>query len=112
VADIATAKLLIYGEGCGYSQRLYLLYDGIHYDSLVLASGAANQSGNDLNVLAKRFATTESGGVESFAKTADVEERVIAFAKACQVSFPLFYLCNCFFPIALQSLPDHSAFAL
>jgi len=34
--DVSTKKLYCYGEGQGYSQRVYLIYDGIHYDSIAL----------------------------------------------------------------------------
>jgi len=34
--DIATLKMYCYGEGSSYKQRVYLLYDGIHYDALAL----------------------------------------------------------------------------
>eukprot|EP01038_Epipyxis_sp_PR26KG_P004213 gene4213-5987_t len=33
--DIQTNNVYIYGEGKQYAQRIYLLYDGIHYDALV-----------------------------------------------------------------------------
>ena len=34
VADIRTARLSVFGEECGYTSRVYVLYDGIHYDAL------------------------------------------------------------------------------
>ena len=34
VADIQTGNVYVYGEGSGFSSRVYLLYDGIHYDAL------------------------------------------------------------------------------
>ena len=34
VADIQTGNVYVYGEGAGFSSRVYLLYDGIHYDAL------------------------------------------------------------------------------
>jgi ubiquitin thioesterase OTU1 len=33
VVDIRTTNIYVYGSGCG--KRIYLLYDGIHYDALV-----------------------------------------------------------------------------
>jgi len=35
--DISTKKMYCYGENMSLNQRVYLLYDGIHYDSLVLS---------------------------------------------------------------------------
>lgn len=43
--DIETTMIYIYGEGRGYDQRLYLLYDGIHYDALVMAPSSAGDGG-------------------------------------------------------------------
>ena len=34
VADIQTGNVYVYGEGSGFSSRVYILYDGIHYDAL------------------------------------------------------------------------------
>jgi ubiquitin thioesterase OTU1 len=34
--DIKTGNMIIFGEGCGYSERIYLAYDGIHYDFLAI----------------------------------------------------------------------------
>jgi ubiquitin thioesterase OTU1 len=35
--DVETGKLYVYGETGNYSSRVYLLYDGIHYDAIVSA---------------------------------------------------------------------------
>jgi ubiquitin thioesterase OTU1 len=35
--DVETGKLYVYGEAGNYSSRVYLLYDGIHYDAIVSA---------------------------------------------------------------------------
>ncbi len=35
VVDIRTGKALIYGREAGYTDRIYLLYDGVHYDALL-----------------------------------------------------------------------------
>lgn len=35
VIDIQTAISLVYGEDCGYKQRIALIYDGTHYDPLI-----------------------------------------------------------------------------
>jgi len=34
--DIATKRMWVWGEGIGFSQRVYLVYDGIHYDALAM----------------------------------------------------------------------------
>jgi ubiquitin thioesterase OTU1 len=44
--DIQTTKAYIYGEGRGFEQRIYLLYDGIHYDALVMASINSGDGGS------------------------------------------------------------------
>ena len=33
--DIQTQRVDVFGQGCGYTSRAYLLYDGIHYDLIV-----------------------------------------------------------------------------
>lgn len=42
--DIQTTNILLFGQGNGYKQRAYLLYNGIHYDALV--SNPAGESGD------------------------------------------------------------------
>ena len=37
--DIKTTHTYIYGEGMGYEGRIFLLYDGIHYDALETSNG-------------------------------------------------------------------------
>lgn len=32
--DVRTKRALIFGEHSGYSKRIYLIYDGLHYDAL------------------------------------------------------------------------------
>ena len=32
----------VYGEGCEYSERAMLIYDGLHYDALALAGYCCN----------------------------------------------------------------------
>ena len=36
--DCQTAKAHVFGEGKGYKQRVFLIYDGVHYDVLVLTA--------------------------------------------------------------------------
>lgn len=35
--DVQTLRVSIFGEGQGFKQRIWLIYDGIHYDLLVRA---------------------------------------------------------------------------
>ena len=35
--DIQTQRCDVYGSGEGYGERTMLLYDGLHYDAMVLA---------------------------------------------------------------------------
>eukprot|EP00756_Hemistasia_phaeocysticola_P063404 Hpha_TRINITY_DN6871_c0_g1::TRINITY_DN6871_c0_g1_i1::g.46043::m.46043/K13719/OTU1, YOD1; ubiquitin thioesterase OTU1 len=37
--DVQTCRVDTYGTGMGYSDRVMVLYDGLHYDSLVLTPG-------------------------------------------------------------------------
>ncbi len=43
VADIRSATILTYGQNCGFSRRIYLLYDGIHYDAIVEKSDVTGE---------------------------------------------------------------------
>lgn len=35
VVNISTCAVIVYGEGAGHANRMYLLYDGVHYDAVV-----------------------------------------------------------------------------
>eukprot|EP01113_Clastostelium_recurvatum_P006184 TRINITY_DN12804_c0_g1_i1.p1 TRINITY_DN12804_c0_g1~~TRINITY_DN12804_c0_g1_i1.p1 ORF type:complete len:319 (-),score=43.83 TRINITY_DN12804_c0_g1_i1:40-996(-) len=48
--DIITKKMYCYGEGSGYSSRVYLIYDGIHYDSLAYNPMASGPEDFDITV--------------------------------------------------------------
>ena len=39
-ADIQTCRVDRYGEGSGFSERCWLMYDGLHYDALAVAPSA------------------------------------------------------------------------
>jgi len=41
VVDIMSGSITVFGEGASFPQRMYLLYDGIHYDSLQRGSDSA-----------------------------------------------------------------------
>jgi len=34
VSDVQTGRIDVYGQGCGYTQRVYLLFTGIHFDAV------------------------------------------------------------------------------
>lgn len=61
--DIQTCNFFIYGQELDHDQRIYLLYDGIHYDALTM-SIAHNSSG------CRKFSSS----------SIDVEEKVKKFA--------------------------------
>jgi ubiquitin thioesterase OTU1 len=51
VVDIQTSNVYIYGEHAGLSARVYLLYDGIHYDAIYRAMNTTKFSPDDSNAL-------------------------------------------------------------
>ena len=42
--------MYLYGEGCGYKSRCYLIYDGLHYDPLALAQSENAQESEDITL--------------------------------------------------------------
>lgn len=48
--DICTMRRDLYGEGMGYKSRCMLIYDGIHYDALVLAEKADAPESSDITL--------------------------------------------------------------
>lgn len=59
-ADIRTASLMVFGEDRSFARRLYLLYDGIHYDYLATASGTRLFSPDDSAAATAAVAATEA----------------------------------------------------
>eukprot|EP01091_Cochliopodium_minus_P017666 TRINITY_DN6979_c0_g1_i1.p1 TRINITY_DN6979_c0_g1~~TRINITY_DN6979_c0_g1_i1.p1 ORF type:complete len:310 (-),score=94.64 TRINITY_DN6979_c0_g1_i1:69-998(-) len=55
VFDIQTTKMYLYGEGCNFKQRCYLIYDGLHYDPLALAKSENSGESEDITL----FETTD-----------------------------------------------------
>lgn len=52
--DIQTLRVDIYGQGKGYSQRVMLVYDGLHYDALAVAGngrGSTESESEDTTVI-------------------------------------------------------------
>lgn len=45
--DIETSNVYIYGQDQGYSQRVYVLYDGIHYDALARNRSESSSESTD-----------------------------------------------------------------
>jgi hypothetical protein len=39
--EIKSGKVYIFGEGAGYPRRVYLMYDGLHYDPLYSSTSPA-----------------------------------------------------------------------
>lgn len=48
VFDVTSMSRLCYGEDQGYSQRMFLLYDGIHYDLVVESPSATASERQDI----------------------------------------------------------------
>jgi len=48
--DIVTQRRDLYGEGNGYSERVMVIYDGIHYDALAMAPRRNAPETNDVTV--------------------------------------------------------------
>jgi ubiquitin thioesterase OTU1 len=44
VFDVVSMARLCYGEDQGYTQRLFLLYDGIHYDAIMETDGKTDKT--------------------------------------------------------------------
>ncbi|KAG5190783.1 OTU-like cysteine protease [Tribonema minus] len=61
VVDIATGRTYLYGEDKGYSQRIFLLYDGVHYDAM--AEAFSPNAPEDLDTT--RFDITDDAKVEA-----------------------------------------------
>jgi len=48
--DISTKIMYCYGEDQSYSKRVYLIYDGIHYDALAIASSPYGSESSDITI--------------------------------------------------------------
>jgi ubiquitin thioesterase OTU1 len=76
--DVSSGRVDIFGEGNDYSQRVYVLYSGIHYDAL--AMGLPNKESEDCTV----FPVTEDNALMQamqVAETARLEHRYTDLAK-------------------------------
>lgn len=91
--DIQTNIAYVYGEGQGYDRRIYLLYDGIHYDALVsghMQDGDNSSvdilptvSDNKLASLVKVFSPTDSGAqqaMQDFARKLKEQRKFVDLA--------------------------------
>ncbi|GAM17900.1 hypothetical protein SAMD00019534_010750 [Acytostelium subglobosum LB1] len=58
--DISTKILYRYGEDCNYKERVYVVYDGIHYDALALSPVKIHPSPEeyDITIFSSNDATT------------------------------------------------------
>lgn len=52
VFDVTSMSRLCYGEDQGFSQRMFLLYDGVHYDLVVEAPSATASPSRDTTLFA------------------------------------------------------------
>ena len=52
VFDVTSMSRLCYGEDQGFTQRMFLLYDGIHYDLVVEASSTTAPEHHDVTLFA------------------------------------------------------------
>lgn len=83
--DVASGRLDIFGEGEGYTNRVYILYSGIHYDALALRTGDSETTDitvfgvGDDGVLIKALQLAE------MAKTEHRYTDVTKFALKCDV---------------------------
>uniref|UniRef100_A0A061QXM6 Ubiquitin thioesterase OTU n=2 Tax=Tetraselmis sp. GSL018 TaxID=582737 RepID=A0A061QXM6_9CHLO len=50
--DIQTKRCDVYGEGSGYSERVMLIYDGIHYDALTMKAFEGAPEEIDITIFA------------------------------------------------------------
>jgi len=49
--DVCSKRNNIFGQGCGYEKRIYLLYDGVHYDVMAQnPNGAEGAQENDITI--------------------------------------------------------------
>ncbi|EFN51272.1 hypothetical protein CHLNCDRAFT_28255 [Chlorella variabilis] len=57
--DIQTTRVDIYGQGSGYSERVMLIYDGLHYDALAVAAFEGAPEQLDVTVIPTSGTRTE-----------------------------------------------------
>lgn len=57
--DIQTQRMDVYGTGEGHAERLMVIYDGLHYDSLALAPFPGAGEDLDVTLLPARGPRTE-----------------------------------------------------
>jgi ubiquitin thioesterase OTU1 len=65
--DIQSGNLYVYGSDCGYRNRGYLLYDGIHYDVIAQANSPDSPERNDVTLFSPSD-TVIVGNVKALAK--------------------------------------------
>ncbi|PRP86231.1 C2H2-type zinc finger-containing protein [Planoprotostelium fungivorum] len=52
--DIKTTKVYNYGEGKGYKQRVFLIYDGIHYDAMAFTFDPSFPEDMDITIFSPK----------------------------------------------------------
>jgi len=58
--DIQTERVDVYGQGEGYTERVMLVYDGLHYDALAVAAGVGTAESRDVVSLSTTSAKMEA----------------------------------------------------
>jgi ubiquitin thioesterase OTU1 len=69
--DIQTERVDIYGQGEGYSERVMLVYDGLHYDALAVAAGVGTSESRDvvsMNIKNAKMEAVMAGAARLVAK--------------------------------------------
>lgn len=74
VADIRTAALFVYCEERAFARRMFLLYDGVHYDALFAASGT------------RLFGPSDAAAAAAAVEVADALRREHAFTDTAHFS--------------------------
>ncbi|KAJ9505863.1 hypothetical protein QJQ45_027954, partial [Haematococcus lacustris] len=73
--DIQTKRCDLYGQDAGYSERVMLLYDGLHYDSLAVAAFEGAPEELDTRILdlssPRQLAMVEEGATKLVAACHD-----------------------------------------
>lgn len=58
--DVQTKRVDVYGEGGGYGERVMVVYDGLHYDALAVATSDGGGEGGDVTQL--KVSSTDGTG--------------------------------------------------
>ncbi|KAF2076844.1 hypothetical protein CYY_001872 [Polysphondylium violaceum] len=73
--DISTKILYCYGEDQNYAKRVYLLYDGIHYDALSMSQSPYGSESSDTTI----FSRNDENVLKKFKKFVEDENKAGKF---------------------------------